>query len=657
MPHFTAGSTYRLEHDVRDHSERIDLLKSETPHGAFWLLVAPRRFGKTWALEALKRHFTESELLSFETAKVRSDFLKASKSRKPIVLIDEPGKCFSNGTGYDLTLAKTLLERCQKLRDESKKIVISMTPRELECLRAADDADGVINDKDITTLGPLTNTEVTKLTGRDAWSAACVGKLPSLWTRNPYLLEMVFAQGEKNAALQADGDGLIHSAGLMLMKEKYCEQVWGDGLSDTQRQLVRAVARQTPLAEIADTQWLQLLTDCGVLLKSGDEYELGDPMLVRHLPPPLRIHHVSDLHVGPKHAKTGVAGAGDTATDLSTAVGHDTVINEYLDHVQILTQKPNLLVVSGDIAEFGTPEQYKLVETWFQKIEQELAPHPHLVDADPRVLLVGGNHDVNRDLIPDDGTPDRRHSSFAEAFPKHPRPKLEEPADKRVLAHVKFAGARLEIVLLGSAELGQQFDDISSEFGKLLDQACKLGLTTADRSKALAAARTEARIDPGLVHHQELQRLRKLAAPKNGALRLAVLHHHVSPMPHFTDVGRFAGLLNAGQIKDACFASQVALILHGHMHSGWFAAETWPGSHDDWTLRIAAAPTLGSKELVEHHGFNEITIYREGDKCAPLVVKAKHGPLSDAWVHSLQGNDSERRARQNFAFLASSIAW
>src|SRR5262249_22733230 len=94
-------------------------------------------------------------------------------------------------------------------------------------------------------------------------------------------------------------------------------------------------------------------------------------------------------------------------------------------------------------------------------------------------------------------------------------------------------------------------------------------------------------------------------------VRLAVLHHPVSPLPVGTEVARFAGLINAGEVKDALFHKSFCLVLHGHAHSGFFASETWPGRHKNRVLRIASAPSLGSREVQEHHGFNAVEIARE----------------------------------------------
>ena len=106
-------------------------------------------------------------------------------------------------------------------------------------------------------------------------------------------------------------------------------------------------------------------------------------------------------------------------------------------------------------------------------------------------------------------------------------------------------------------------------------------------------------------------------------VRVAVLHHPVSPLPP-AEVATLAGLINAGQVKEVLLAKGFALVLHGHVHTGWFAREQWPGQHGDWrTLHIAAAPTLGSRESLEQHGYNEVEVVREQDHYEVCVRRVR----------------------------------
>jgi hypothetical protein len=143
-----------------------------------------------------------------------------------------------------------------------------------------------------------------------------------------------------------------------------------------------------------------------------------------------------------------------------------------------------------------------------------------------------------------------------------------------------------------------------------------------DRAKAEELATKAARIDPGLVHARDLDRLGEY--PYRHPIRIAVLHHPISSLPS-TEVTRFAGLLNAGAVKQALLSAEFSIVLHGHVHAGFLAEERWPGRHDGRTLRIAAAPSLGSREIAENNGFNEIEIRRsrdgEGKQSHDIVIR------------------------------------
>lgn len=194
-------------------------------------------------------------------------------------------------------------------------------------------------------------------------------------------------------------------------------------------------------------------------------------------------------------------------------------------------------------------------------------------------------------------------------------------------------------MLLGSAELGGEHakDPAHAEALALLDALRRPALTAADE-EAVAAARRRAdfgsRIDPGLVHQEDIKRLRQQRSSHD--VKIAVLHHPVSPLP-FTEVARFGGLLNAGEVKDALVEHQVCLVLHGHAHMGWFGQEQFPEreTRPDWVLRIAAAPSLGSSQVSEQHGYNEIAVAREpGEKGrSPYTVTVRRvvrkGPTWD----------------------------
>jgi Icc-related predicted phosphoesterase len=115
-------------------------------------------------------------------------------------------------------------------------------------------------------------------------------------------------------------------------------------------------------------------------------------------------------------------------------------------------------------------------------------------------------------------------------------------------------------------------------------------------------------------------------------VRIAVLHHPPSPFP-YTETKPYAGLLNAGVIKQLLMDKGFCLALCGHVHSGWFVEERWQESASR-TLRIAAAPSLGSSEIAEKNGFNLVEILRELNDQSSATYKIQirrffyRGPLT-----------------------------
>ncbi len=101
-----------------------------------------------------------------------------------------------------------------------------------------------------------------------------------------------------------------------------------------------------------------------------------------HTDQPIRILHLSDIHF--KAAKTW------DADPVLRALAR--FIRDEVKH----GMAPDLVAITGDLANAGTAEEYALTRTW---IEKQL--WPALSDCLPRdrLLLVPGNHDVDRSKV------------------------------------------------------------------------------------------------------------------------------------------------------------------------------------------------------------------------------------------------------------------
>jgi 3',5'-cyclic AMP phosphodiesterase CpdA len=613
--------------DVRDLTELADLIADREPHGPLWALLAARRAGKTWALRCLRdqlagrqRHAAYIDLRDPGLLERTVDAVVPD-----CLLLDEPVDQLSGPEQ-----AAAFLATCKALRRaHGTRLVLAVSPR--ECAALFEHGAGTVERKDFRLLGPLTSQEQDKLASRADWATDLLPSLPEQWRRHPFLLELALSVAENDPGLLGDQRRLLRDAidTATDFQHSYIQDVFETGLNDKQRDLMRCVARGYPAVQTIDPV-AQHLVACGLLDRQGDELTVADPVLAAHLPPPIRIHHISDIHIGPKsHDPVDSKAAGSVGAALAEAAGAGPGRDDYLVHLAELKENghaPHLLVVSGDLVEYGADRDlFQIARAWVARAQEMLSDHPDLRPGDARVLLVGGNHDVDWQVIANNAVtdPQARHRPFAETFAGYPRPHLELPPDQRPAQSVEYLDAGVAFLLLGSAELGGEIER-SHDWSFVLDELNK-------RRQAIDAARGEAkttqatkllerlgRVDPGLVHDHDLKAARK--HPWKADVRIAVLHHHVSPMPN-VEIAPYAGLVNAGAVKDMLLSKQFCLVLHGHQHSGWFGLEAWPTNHGDWCLRIAAAPSLASREVTERHGFNEIIVLREGSKSYEVTVR------------------------------------
>lgn len=602
---FRVNRPYAPNLDVRDRDDLLARVESRPPNGVIWPLVASRRAGKTWTLRAIEHRINELQPGSARFVDMRSPDAPLAKAQPgDFILLDEPGGDIEKS-------ARGLLERCAALHGEGKTIVIAMTPSEWDGLRKAGEKGARVSAKDLLFLAPLTPLESKKL-ARTKQAKAVLKALSPAWQRSPYLLELVFEMAEASPDLAKDTRALLRAVLDRCDDAEffYFRAVYLDGLTAAQQDILKRVSRGI---SVAPTE-RETLERCGLIAASEDgRQSLADPVLDAHLCP-LRIHHISDIHVGPKASeRVWVKERGELGARLGEGAGAGPVRDSYVDHVRELAvhgRAPHVVIVSGDVTETGREEEYETAKSWIERVREHLADHPLLGPDDPRVLIAPGNHDVDWTQSLGKHDTRARHRPFADAFGGFPRPKLEIAPSERPLAKVTFADIGVDVLLLGSAEFGGE-EEKDSDRAALLDLVDKLrekAAGEADFSAAKALRDRVARIDPGLVHHADLRRVSE--AQWRQPVRIAVLHHPVSPLPG-TEVSRYSGLINAGDVKDTLMHKGFCLVLHGHAHTGWFGSERWPGRHQERTLHIASAPSLGSREVQEHNGFNSIEVLRE----------------------------------------------
>ena len=220
---FAAGAPHSRQADepreVHDWKPQVDQILGGS-EGVLRAIIAPRRRGKTWALRALEQRFqTPQKNDSFAANEIRtsfhdlrdrpllSDFSSAiaeavERDEPYVALLDEPCDVLA-----DSATTETFIKQCRQLNSGNapKHIVLALTPKEWCGLHPV--AGHRVYERDLIFLEPLTNEEVDRMAARTTRATALRPHLPPEWTRQPYLLELLFEMWERHKTESADDLG------------------------------------------------------------------------------------------------------------------------------------------------------------------------------------------------------------------------------------------------------------------------------------------------------------------------------------------------------------------------------------------------------------------------------------------------------------------
>ncbi|MGW1886859.1 metallophosphoesterase family protein [Streptomyces sp. NPDC001970] len=614
MSRFRPSQSYQPRLDIRFTGGNVPvwarpLAEGQIPNCPAWLVVMPRRAGKTWLAHALahaRAHGTTRhvDLRSADTVvrKLRLGCLLGRKSKPSLrsgelLLIDEPALAAPGTAGVD---PAALAAGLTQVREAGAVPVVFATPAEHALLAPYLGADA---PKDVLHPPVLGAEECARMAGRaPEWAPALVQELSEqepAWLHTPFLLELVLHIAEEHAEYRGDLDALLRTAvDEAVHRHAYIGQWFHNGLAAEHRAALRARRWQSAgLSAAVDGE------------RTAAERRLAeDPVLARHLPAVLRIHHITDLHHGGSlRSNVDAKDVSQAGQRLAALAGAGSPMDSYLDHIRQLAgqdRAPHLVIVTGDLVNRPVDEFGETAVRWLAELDGMLAAHPDLGADAPRIVLVGGNHDVSWDLCLDP-EPAARHRWFARVFDGYPHPDLHLADHGERRLYVRYPDAGLRIALLGTAESGGEAAR-DQDRDRLLDARQRF-VAAGDDAAVHELILDFERHDPGVIARAVLDRL----APEPGYVTVAALHHPLSPVPA-VEVAPYSGVVNAGPAKRALAAATTSLVLHGHTHLAFFAAERLLGMRPSWTTRIAGAPTLGSRESDEQNGYNEVFIAREG---------------------------------------------
>jgi len=127
--------------------------------------------------------------------------------------------------------------------------------------------------------------------------------------------------------------------------------------------------------------------------KCGDDVTASPiaPALLKHMTTKRYLHilHISDIHRAVDAPTSNVSLLGKLLDDITLRYSMD---NRALDLADPPLSSPDLIVISGDVTQRATPEEFSIARDFVERLL-------FLVNKDRnKVILVPGNHDINWDL-------------------------------------------------------------------------------------------------------------------------------------------------------------------------------------------------------------------------------------------------------------------
>jgi 3',5'-cyclic AMP phosphodiesterase CpdA len=315
------------------------------------------------------------------------------------------------------------------------------------------------------------------------------------------------------------------------------------------------------------------------------------------------ILHLSDLHLvdrarSPNNAdeKSGLLhGTGATLFDTLR------LSLESLARTLAADQRSlDAVVMSGDVAHQNDAGGYDA----FLELLEALDPMKPAAD---RVVVVPGNHDVERGRVPGDGERYRRFvtSMRGAGFITPLLDGIDVLPTSGTLPerHLLRVGG-LEIIPINSSGYSQiqLKTGIDAGFWAVMEKA--LNDAGADET-TFKALRRLGMADAARIDESHLENLAKLldasraewdSDPARWPVRIAVMHHQLLPVSVAEEVKPFEALTNLGQVRQFLREQDISVVLHGHKHQGYTYVD-YVGSFDDvdappHPIRVVSGPAL-----------------------------------------------------------------
>ena len=316
---------------------------------------------------------------------------------------------------------------------------------------------------------------------------------------------------------------------------------------------------------------------------------------------PITILHVSDIQFGVKH-RFGRLNLGGSDEKF------DTLLKRLTDDLDKLGDseglRPDLVVLTGDLAEWGKKKEYEDVYSFCVGLQE------HLKLSRDRILVIPGNHDINRDLC-------EAYFSTCKGKDEEPR----EPYWPKWEPYVEFFGK-----LYKDVERYQFKETAPYTWFELP----ALKLVVAGLNSTMRESHKEK--DPkdpnckfghyGYVGEAQLDwfRTKLVEAQNKGLLRIGLVHHNAVRQAVADDEN-----LQDADILKSRIGSLLNLLFHGHTHQGSLA---WLGRNLPVISTGSAAVKLEQRPEEVPNQYQIIQVRPDGFK----TWAQQYTPFRRAWI-------------------------
>lgn len=259
----------------------------------------------------------------------------------------------------------------------------------------------------------------------------------------------------------------------------------------------------------------------------------------------LRILHLTDLHFGPKHRfdppKTADGSSAAPAGTISLLKSLRADLASISGPIPGAKTADIRLIVAltGDLTESGDEEQFKRARSFIDGLLSNPVLGQTLSESD--IFLVPGNHDL----------------AFA-----------DESASRRWVEYCGFESHHRKLMGVDSRMVDpKQPSDLSmivADDGLLVAQLNSCAYIKKDDKSEV----NRGQIDIEALTRLEQQLENMTGEARDGAVRIALIHHHPVVLPMLVDAGKgYDGVVGANPLLTMLSKYRFHAVLHGHKHA------------------------------------------------------------------------------------------